>query len=151
MPWTDSGTDIYHKAWQIVFMACICFSGQELWSFPSPKSQARKSVQGKRGFPSTGPRSLNDVTPQLAADGAHESRGHKDTSAPFCIVLSCLEKSRLLVEEKLWRRVRHQVRVVTGMLDSKLRDLRATSSSKCFCHFESRDPYNKKSCQKNFD
>ncbi len=44
---------------------------------------------------------MNDVTPQLAADGAHESRGHKETSALFCTVLSCLEASWLLVEEKL--------------------------------------------------
>ncbi len=44
---------------------------------------------------------MNDVTPQLAADGAHESRGHKETSALFCKVLSSLEASCLLVEEKL--------------------------------------------------
>lgn len=124
------------------------FQWPRVMKLPFPQISSSTKCPRKRGFPSTGPRSLNDVTPQLAADGAHESRGHKDTSAPFSTVLSCLEKSLLLVEEKLWRRIRHQVRVVRGM---NLRDLRATSSSKCFCHFESRDPHDKKSCLKNFD
>lgn len=108
--------DIYHKAWQIAFMAYICFSGPRFMKLPFPQISRPAKCQRKRGFPSTGPRSLNDVTPQLAADGAHESRGHKETSAPFCTVLSCLEESRLLVEEKLWR-VRHQVRDLRGMLE----------------------------------
>jgi len=61
---------------------------------PFPQILSSIKCPRKRGLPSTGPRSLNDVTPQLAADEAHESRGHKETSAPFCTGLSCLEQSQ---------------------------------------------------------
>lgn len=113
MPLTDSGTEIFITRPDRLPLWHISVSvAQDLWSFPSPKSQDLQSVRGKEGFHQQG----LDPWMMSLADGAHESRGHKETSAPFCTVLSCLEESRLLVEEKLWR-VRHQVRDLRGMLE----------------------------------